>query len=159
MRTDGSRRRRTATIGTLAATSVLTVGFAGPAPADQKPNKLVVTEKVTGITEVDNGAAGPSQGDRLVLFLDVFSKKGRKVGVDGADCVVMAVRADGTVYDCTSMYRLKRGDIIVQGLVDIAKKPNSVVIIGGTGRYLGVTGRSDFTQPTEDTFVSTFFFD
>src|ERR1051325_623078 len=51
-----------------------------------------LVERVAGAPTFDDGVSpGPGVGDRLIFSADIFDAKDRKVGRDGADCVVVRI--------------------------------------------------------------------
>jgi Allene oxide cyclase len=101
-------------------------------------------ERATGdLAFVDLGATGPSIGDRLVFSAAIFDTKGRQVGRDGAECVIVRLEPDETpdrqqVVQCTISLVLADGQITVQGLAQ--GTDNYFAITGGTGAYRQVRG-------------------
>ena len=95
------------------------------------------------IAFIDNGAPGPSIGDRLVFSNPIFDTNNQRVGRDGADCLI--VRIDPTepparqqIVQCTISVQLPDGQITVQGLAQGTE--NYFAVTGGTGNYRNVSG-------------------
>jgi hypothetical protein len=94
---------------------------------------------------VDLGTPGPGIGDRVVFSNPLFDTRGRVIGRDGADCVI--VRVDPTepperqqIVQCTISIQLADGQITVQGL---AQGPeNYFAVTGGTGAYRMARGEA-----------------
>lgn len=159
--------RRTATIGLLAGSAAAAglVALAVTATSSQASTSAAATSTAaasspqvpaafgrvmvfkavtTEHADIDNGAEGPSVGDRFV-FGDTLYAWGtkKKVGTDGGDCALVHVKDKGKeiTAQCVATLSLKGGQITVQGLADVTSgKPSTVAVTGGTGLYRGATG-------------------
>jgi hypothetical protein len=118
---------------------------------------LKVTLTNTQEAGFDNGAKGPSVGDRFSVFGDVV-RNGKRVGAGGLECVTLqytpgpdpagppAAQTDL----CTATLALREGQISVQGLVDRAGPvPITVPVTGGTGAYRTAHGELQTSGPNE----------
>ena len=107
--------------------------------------RLVATELQSEF--LDLGATGPSLGDELV-FSESLEQHGRDVGMSGAVCTVTHAVApyDVLTYHCVGTLSLRRGQITLQGLIEVQSEddpgPFTVAITGGTGRYRGAGGEA-----------------
>jgi hypothetical protein len=107
--------------------------------------RIVATELQSEF--LDLGTAGPSLGDELV-FSERLSRRGRSVGVSGVVCTATQVEPpyDSLMFHCVGTLKLKRGQITLQGLIEVQGEddpgPFTVAITGGTGRYLGAGGKA-----------------
>jgi hypothetical protein len=96
---------------------------------------------------LDLGAPGPSLGDELV-FSESLEQHGRDVGMSGAVCTVTHAVApyDVLTYHCVGTLSLRRGQITLQGLIEVQGEddpgPFIVAITGGTGAYRGAGGEA-----------------
>jgi hypothetical protein len=120
-----------------------------------------LTTRTLQSADINEGAPGPSVGDRSVFSDDVF-RDGVKVGTDGGDCVLVQVTPGATqnaepqaaTAQCTATVKLPEGQITAQGLVDfISNEPFTIAITGGTGQYRTAHGEVRVTQESEE--VST----
>lgn len=118
---------------------------AQPEAEHKKPWKVLhFFERGEGdLTFIDNGAPGPSIGDRLVFSNPIFDDAGARIGRDGADCLI--VRVDPTepparqqIVQCTISVQLADGQITVQGLAQGTE--NYFAVTGGTGAYRQARG-------------------
>ena len=109
---------------------------------------------------LDLGAPGPSLGDELV-FSEVLRERGREVGTSGAVCVVTEAVPPYTVlmFHCVATLSLRRGQITLQGLVEVQGEddpgPFIVAITGGTGAYRGAGGEAVVRDPSDPRDGST----
>lgn len=114
-----------------------------------------VVERVVELTEIDLGKKGPSPGDRVVIRTVALTDGGKKIGVGYSDNGL--VRVNPPVYSVNSTLHLHDGDITVGGLYESSRRTGlTFPIIGGTGRYAGLTGHQDGDQTADDTYRSTF---
>jgi hypothetical protein len=96
---------------------------------------------------VDVGPPGPSLGDEFV-FSETLRRHGREAGVSGVVCTATELTPpyDVTTFHCVATLSLRRGQITLQGLVEIQGAgdmgPFTVAITGGTGAYRGAGGEA-----------------
>lgn len=113
---------------------------------------------------VDVAPTGPSLGDELV-FSETLSRHGREVGVSGVVCTATEVTPpyEVTTYHCVATLSLRRGQITLQGLVEIQGTgdmgPFTVAITGGTGAYRGAGGEARIREVSDTTAVYKLFLD
>jgi allene oxide cyclase len=114
---------------------------------------IVVVERATTDTTIDNGAAGDSIGDLLAFGNEVFDKTNTtKVGTDQGSCVRTV---PGKAFECSWTTFLPGGQIVVQGpFFDAAD--STLAITGGTGRYRKARGTMDLHAIDASTFRFTF---
>jgi len=99
---------------------------------------------------IDLGEPGPGIGD-LIVFQDTLTDlTGHHLGVQGGSCVITAVLPpDDFQTECLGTASLADGQISYQGLVtNSATKP--LAVVGGTGRYRGVTGQATLVELGHD---------
>jgi hypothetical protein len=104
---------------------------------------------------VDLGPAGPSLGDEFV-FSETLRFRGREVGMSGGVCTATEAVPpyDVITYHCVATLSLRRGQITLQGLIEVQGEddpgPFTVAITGGTGAFRGAGGeaRIRMTSPT-----------
>jgi hypothetical protein len=101
------------------------------------------------LIDVDHsGAQNFSNGDEIVFHDQLFVHQ-RRAGEQGGSCVII----DGSVglANCTGVVRLPDGQISYQFL-NSPPPDKTLVITGGTGRYLNIGGKAllheDATGPT-----------
>jgi allene oxide cyclase len=103
---------------------------------------ITVIEHATTDATTDTGATGDSAGDILTFANDVFDADDRrKVGTDQGYCVRAVA---GGSYECTWTVFLEGGQIVVSGPF-FDKKPSTLAITGGTGRYAKARGEMGLT--------------
>jgi hypothetical protein len=101
-----------------------------------------LTAKLLQSAEIDEGEPGPSVGDRFVFSDEIF-RGGKKVGIDGIDCVVVLFvpgedpegEPEQAVAQCSATVSLPEGQITAQGLADFTETEQTIAITGGTGKY------------------------
>jgi hypothetical protein len=124
--------------------------------------RLVATELQSEF--LDLGAPGPSLGDELV-FSESLEQHGRDVGMSGAVCTVTHAMApyDVLTYHCVGTLSLRRGQITLQGLIEVQGEddpgPFIVAITGGTGAYRGAGGEAVVRETPFGTRVYKLRFD
>ena len=107
--------------------------------------RLVATELQSEF--IDVGATGPSLGDQVV-FSESLEQRGRDIGMSGVVCTVTHAVApyDVLTFQCVATLDLRRGQITLQGLVEVQGEddpgPFTVAITGGTGAYRGAGGEA-----------------
>jgi hypothetical protein len=149
------------TLGTLVFSS-------GTALADGKGkhrgDKLRVVAEQSQIEFLDLGDPGPSLGDEIV-FSEVLFIRGREVGMSGGVCVATEVVPPYTTitYHCVATLSLRRGQITLQGLVELQGDddpgPFTVAITGGTGAFRGAGGEATIRFVSDTTAIYKLKFD
>ena len=114
---------------------------------------IVVVERATTDTLIDNGAAGDSIGDLLAFGNEVFDKTNtKKVGTDQGSCIRTV---PGTAFECMWTTSLKGGQIVVEGpFFDAAD--STLAITGGTGKFKNARGTMDLHAIDATSFRFTF---
>jgi hypothetical protein len=82
-------------------------------------------------------------GDRVVVGQVVRALDGRRAG--SAHFVDTLVNLRPYIFESVGTFRLRDGDIALQGLDRIARA-DDLVITGGTGRYVGAAGTVSYQQ-------------
>jgi hypothetical protein len=126
---------------------------------------LKLTGTVIQIELLDLGTPGASLGDELV-FSETLMRKGDEVGESGVVCTVTQVvppYGDVLMYHCVGTLSLKKGQITLQGLIELQGMddpgPFTVAITGGTGAFRGAGGEAVVRQKDPDTMVYKLRFD
>jgi hypothetical protein len=153
-----SRRAVHTAVVAVIAVGVLVVG-AAPAAAGGKQDKgkgdtlrLVAVEDQFEF--IDVGPMGTSLGDYFV-FSDILERRGREVGTNGGQCVIVAGTPPYATFTahCVATLDLERGQITLQGLVEFQGEddmsPFTVAITGGTGKYRCACGEARI-RPVEE---------
>jgi hypothetical protein len=111
----------------------------------ENPQVIHLVEQISDFAFIDEGAAGPSLGDRLVFTSDLFETSGDPAGQDGADCVVVRIDTSAPpalqqIVQCTITVKLEDGQITFQGLAQGTS--NTFAVTGGTGAYRKARGEA-----------------
>ena len=107
--------------------------------------RLVATEIQSQF--LDLGAPGPSLGDEFV-FSETLFRRGHEVGESGGVCTATQVTPpyDVTTFHCVATLSLRRGQITLQGLIEVQSVddpgPFTVAITGGTGAFRNAGGEA-----------------
>lgn len=156
-------RKRNLVVGLLiaAAAAIAVAGVAGASNGkghgkqEGKHGKktIVVIERATTDTVIDNGDTGDSIGDMIAFGNELFDKTDtKKVGTDQGSCVRTVV---GVAYECSWTNSLKGGQIVVQGpFLDAGD--STLAITGGTGKYKDARGTMDLHATSPTSFQFTF---
>lgn len=131
----------------IAVSAMLAFGSTVAAANGKHKNtlRLVATENQSDF--LDLGAPGPSLGDELVIS-ERLSRRGREVGESGIVCVVTEATPpyDVLTLHCVATLSLRRGQITLQGLIEVQgmgdSGPFTVAITGGTGAFFGAGGEA-----------------
>jgi hypothetical protein len=114
-------------------------------PTRRTPCCTATARRANEVSFDDANPAGPSLADRLVYSADILDDHGRRIGSDGADCVV--VRIDATsppseqqTVECMVSVQLPDGQLTFQGLG--RGRDNVFALTGGTGAYRTARGEA-----------------
>jgi hypothetical protein len=151
--------RRNLVLGLLiAGAAAVTLGSVAVASdkgngGDRHARKIVVVERATTDTPIDNVPAGDSIGDTLAFGNELFDKTNTtKVGTDQGSCVRTTV---GVAFECTWTNSLKGGQITVEGpFLDAGD--SVLAITGGTGKYRDARGTMQLHAIDATSFMFTF---
>lgn len=146
-------KSKTAVLGsaTVAAAVLLSGSFSSAndpsagSDADRPDRVIRLVERVHVVDINDRGDPGLGVGDRLVFSSDLFDRQDRKVGIDGADCVVVRVDSSSPageqqIVNCVITVELADGEITFQGLAQGTS--NLFAVTGGTGAYRTARGEA-----------------
>ena len=148
----------------IVALGALTFGSAIAAAHGKHKRALRIVAIQNQFQAVDVAPAGPSLGDELV-FSETLSRHGHEVGVSGVVCTATEVTPpyEVTTYHCVATLSLRRGQITLQGLVEIQGAgdmgPFTVAITGGTGAFRGASGEARIREVSDTTTVYKLFLD
>ncbi|RCG31034.1 hypothetical protein DQ384_13910 [Sphaerisporangium album] len=87
-------------------------------------------------------------GDSWVTYLALYDVKKNRVGDGSARCTAAMVTRQGVIAQCTRVLRTKAGQLTLLGMDDRLGAPpwtSTAAILGGTGRYAGMTGSARVT--------------
>jgi hypothetical protein len=144
-------RSKRAAVAAVVTLGVLVVS-SGTGAADGRKGKhredsLKIVATTLQEQVLDLGAPGSSLGDEFI-FSEKLRKDGREAGTSGGVCVVTEPVPPYSVatFHCVATLSLRRGQITLQGLVEIQGEgdpgPFTVAITGGTGAYRGASGEA-----------------
>ena len=132
---------------TVITSSTLAEADRGDKQRSGHPRVIHLVERVAGAPTFDDGGLpGPGVGDRLIFSADIFDAKDRKVGRDGADCVVVRIDPsqpsplEQQIVQCVVTVELPDGQITFQGLAQGTE--NHFAVTGGTGAYRRARGEA-----------------
>lgn len=126
-----------ALLGAAAVTTVTINSAAADGGSHRHAVHFTVVERALTDTTADTGPAGDSLGDVLAFANPLYNAGDtRVVGSDNGSCVRTAV---GKSYECQWTNTLPGGSVMVAGpFLDAGD--STLAVIGGTGRYRGVSG-------------------
>lgn len=137
---------RVAITGLILALAGLAVGGAWLTRASgaEAPRNVTFTVKqtLTSFHIIDLGAKGWTPGDMTTFTKTFRNLSGDATAQADGNCVITRVgKNEPTAAECGQTFRFKAG-AIQSNTVDLITPPKAVLpIIGGTGRYEGVTGQ------------------
>ncbi|MGY6274150.1 dirigent protein [Methylomonas sp. MgM2] len=100
---------------------------------------------------VDLGGPGDSAGDMLTFDQPLRDKQGRQIGNNSGVCIRTKV---GEYFQCQWTLTLDQGSIQVAGR-ETDRGKSDIAIIGGTGRYQGISGQMQSVNNGDGTFTQT----
>jgi hypothetical protein len=120
---------------------------AAPAAVESSNNdrdeRVVVVERNSVETDIDNPPEGFSQGDEFAASADLY-RGGKKVGYDDLHGVVTFMSETQVRFELTATVTVRGSQITVVGSVafseDESSSEISLPVVGGTGRYDDVGG-------------------
>jgi hypothetical protein len=128
----------------LAAAPNLASGAESDPPV-QGGRVIRLVELLQDFQLVEEGAPGPSLGDRIVFTSNLLDAAGNRVGRNGADCVVVRIEPsevpeEQQVVSCNVSVELADGQMTFQGLAQ--GLDNTFAVTGGTGAYRRARGEA-----------------
>jgi hypothetical protein len=148
-------------LGTLVFGSAVAVAD-GKGKGKDKTLRIVAVEKQFNF--LDLGDPGPTLGDEIV-FSEFLRIRGRGVGESGVVCVVTQAMPpyDVLTLHCVATLSLRRGQITLQGLVEVQGEddpgPFTVAITGGTGKFRCASGEAVIRDVSDTRTVYKLRFD
>ena len=149
-------------LGTLVFSSAVAVADGKGKDKDKRTLRIVAVEKQ--FNSLDLGAPGPTLGDEIV-FSEYLRIRGRGVGESGVVCVVTQAMPpyDVLTFHCVATLSLRRGQITLQGLVEVQGEddpgPFTVAITGGTGKFRCACGEAVIRDVSDTRTVYKLRFD
>jgi hypothetical protein len=153
---------------TVLAIAVLGVLVSGTGVASARSKGKTTTLRIVAdqiqSEYIDLGTPGTSLGDELV-FSERLSRRGQEVGTSGVVCTVTQFTPpyDVTTLQCVGTLSLRRGQITLQGLIEVQSMddpgPFTVAITGGTGAFRGAGGQARIRQVSDTRSIYKLRFD
>ncbi len=100
---------------------------------------------------IDAGEPGDSVGDILVFDQPLLDKDMKEIGNNSGTCVRTRV---GHSFQCQWTLTFENGSIQVTGR-EFDQGTSTVSIVGGTGKYSGISGEMESTNNNDGTFTQT----
>jgi hypothetical protein len=100
---------------------------------------------------IDTGDPGDSVGDILVFDQPLLDEQQNDIGNNSGSCIRTRV---GHSFQCQWTLTLDDGSIQVAGR-EFDKGMSAISIVGGTGRYAGITGEMKSVNNNDGTFTQT----
>jgi hypothetical protein len=125
--------------------------LAGCATTAPQVMVTIADARVYKAENVDIGAAGDSVGDMYVFDQPLLDAQGREIGNNSGVCIRSRV---GHSLQCQWTLTLDDGTIQVAGR-EFDKGASDITIVGGTGRYSGISGYMVSVNNDDGTFTQT----
>ncbi len=134
--------------------ALLTATLLGFAACSQETPQTLVTiadARVNTAQHLDIGEPGDSVGDILVFDQPLLNKDMKKIGNNSGTCTRTQV---GHIFQCQWTLTFENGSIQVAGR-EFDQGTSTLSIVGGTGKYSGITGEMESTNNNDGTFTQT----
>lgn len=99
----------------------------------------------------DTGEPGDSLGDMLVFDQPLLDEQGKHIGNNSGTCIRTRV---GHSFQCQWTLSFENGSIQVAGR-EFDQGASKISIVGGTGKYLGISGEMNSANNNDGTFTQT----
>ncbi|MEV6983934.1 hypothetical protein AB0M95_22120 [Sphaerisporangium sp. NPDC051017] len=142
-----------ATIPDATTTAIPSITLKPAAPAVQKPAARVPEFVYYAQFLVNTRPPHAKPGDSWVTYLALYDVRKNRVGDGSARCTAASVTRQGVIAQCTRVLRTKAGQLTLLGMDDRFGAPpwtSTAAILGGTGRYAGMTGSARVTVTQRD---------
>jgi len=100
---------------------------------------------------IDIGEPGDSLGDILVFDQPLLDEQSNLIGTNSGSCIRTRV---GHSFQCQWTLTLEGGSIQVAGR-EFDKGASDISIVGGTGKYAGISGEMQSVNNNDGTFTQT----
>ena len=123
----------------------------------QKTPKILITvadARDKPAQYIDNGEPGDSVGDILVFDQPLLDEDMIEIGNNSGTCLRTRVEHS---FQCQWTLTLKNGSIQVSGR-EFDQGISTVSIVGGTGKYSGITGEMESTNNNNGTFTQKLYY-
>jgi hypothetical protein len=121
--------------------------------SQETPQTLVTVAdaRISPTHYIDTGEPGDSIGDILVFDQPLLDKDMNEIGNNIGTCVRTRV---GHSFQCQWTLTFENGAIQVSGR-EFDQGTSTVTIVGGTGKYSGISGEMESTNNNDGTFTQT----
>ena len=133
-------------------TALLTATILGLLACSQKTSQTLITiadARDKPAQYVDNGEPGDSVGDVLTFDQPLLNEDMQEIGNNSGTCIRSRV---GHSFQCQWTLTLEYGSIQVAGR-EYDLGTSILSIIGGTGKYSGISGEMESTNNNNGTFT------
>lgn len=139
-------------INLLLAASIMGV----TACSQEKPQQLITIAdaRVKAARLIDTGKPGDSVGDILVFDQPLLDEHRRPIGNNSGTCLRTR---PGHSFQCQWTLTFENGSIQVAGR-EFDQGVSDISIVGGTGKYSGITGEMTSTNNNDGTFTQTLLY-
>ncbi len=134
-------------------TFVIAYALSIAACAPEEPHTLITIAdaRVDKAQFVDTGEPGDSVGDILAFDQPLPDTQKQKIGTNSGTCMRTRV---GHSFQCQWTLSLEGGSIQVAGR-ELDQRASDISIVGGTGKYSGITGEMESVNNNDGTFTQT----
>ena len=121
--------------------------------SQETPQTLVTIAdaRVNTAETIDTGEPGDSVGDILTFDQPLLDKDMKEIGNNSGTCVRTRV---GKSFQCHWTLTLENGTIQVSGR-ELDQGTSTLSIVGGTGKYSGISCEMESTNNNDGTFTQT----
>ncbi|GMQ88525.1 MAG: hypothetical protein BMS9Abin08_1781 [Gammaproteobacteria bacterium] len=133
---------------------LLTASALGATACSQEQPQQLITiadARADAAQFIDAGEPGDSVGDLLVFNQPLLDEQRNAVGNNSGTCIRTRV---GHSFQCQWTLTFDNGGIQVAGR-EFDQGISDISIVGGTGRYAGITGEMTSVNNNDDTFTQT----
>ena len=133
---------------------LLTASVLATAACAQKNPQTLLTiadARVHTAQYIDTGATGDSVGDILVFDQPLLDDQNNKIGNNSGTCIRTQL---GHSFQCQWTLTFESGSIQVAGR-EFDQGSSDISIVGGTGKFSGITGEMQSVNNKDGTFTQT----
>ncbi len=134
--------------------ALLTTIMLGLAACSQETPQILVTiadARANKAQHIDLGEPGDSVGDILTFDQPLLDEDMKQVGNNSGKCIRTLVEHS---FQCQWTLTFENGSIQVAGR-EFDQGTSTLSIVGGTGKYSGITGEMESTNNNDGTFTQT----
>ncbi len=128
-----------------------TLGFVACSQETPQTFVTIADARVNTAQYIDTGEPGDSVGDILTFDQPLLDEDMKEIGNNSGICVRTRV---GHSFQCQWTLTFENGTIQVSGR-ELDQGTSTVSIVGGTGKYSGLSGEMESTNNNDGTFTQT----